>query len=120
MALACKKMPVGADDFKKVRETCYLVDKTQFISDFLRNHNEVTLRVGTDGYCYLKRDNDGEITYIEATGKHEERLNQIYEKYGDNPERTQGKLQILYLAMLAEGNTPMEIADNLFINTQGE
>ena len=36
-------MPVGVDDFAKVRREYYFVDKTQFLSEFLKNHAEVTL-----------------------------------------------------------------------------
>ena len=36
-------MPIGIDDFKKARESYYLVDKTQFISEFFRSRAEVTL-----------------------------------------------------------------------------
>ena len=36
-------MPIGVDDFKEVRERCYLVDKTPFISDFFKTHAKVTL-----------------------------------------------------------------------------
>ena len=37
------KMPVGMSDFKTVRETCYMVDKTDFICRLLDNHKNVTL-----------------------------------------------------------------------------
>ena len=37
------KMPVGMSDFKTVRETCYMVDKTDFIRRLLDNHKSVTL-----------------------------------------------------------------------------
>lgn len=37
------KMPVGMSDFKTVRETCYMVDKTDFICRLLDNHKSVTL-----------------------------------------------------------------------------
>lgn len=36
------KMPVGMSDFKTVRETCYMVDKTEFIRRLLDNHKSVT------------------------------------------------------------------------------
>ncbi len=38
-----KRMPVGTDDFKRLREECYFVDKTRFIRDLLDNHGDVTL-----------------------------------------------------------------------------
>ncbi len=38
-----KHMPVGIDDFAKVRESYYFVDKTGFLREFLKNHAEVTL-----------------------------------------------------------------------------
>ena len=36
-------MPIGIDDFAKVRSNYYFVDKTAFIGEFLKNHAEVTL-----------------------------------------------------------------------------
>ncbi len=38
-----KRLPVGASDFKRIREECYFVDKTRFIKEFLDDHSEVTL-----------------------------------------------------------------------------
>ena len=38
-----KRLPVGASDFKKIREECYFVDKTRMIKEFLDDHSEVTL-----------------------------------------------------------------------------
>ena len=40
---ACSRLPVGLDDFKKLREGYLFVDKTRFIKEFLDNHSEVTL-----------------------------------------------------------------------------
>ena len=37
------RMPVGIDDFQKVREGYYFVDKTDFIKDLIDSHGEVTL-----------------------------------------------------------------------------
>ena len=37
------KMPIGMDDFSKVRNGYYFVDKTPFLQAFLKNHAEVTL-----------------------------------------------------------------------------
>ena len=36
-------MPVGVDDFKKVREEYYYVDKTDFIKSLIDGHSQVTL-----------------------------------------------------------------------------
>lgn len=36
-------MPIGIDDFKKVREQYYFVDKTDFIRQLIDNHSDVTL-----------------------------------------------------------------------------
>lgn len=36
-------MPVGVDDFKKLREQYYFVDKTDFIRQLIENHSDVTL-----------------------------------------------------------------------------
>ena len=36
-------MPIGVDDFKKLREEYYFVDKTGFLADFFPQHAEVTL-----------------------------------------------------------------------------
>lgn len=38
-----KRMPIGVDDFKKVVEDYYYVDKTLFIKELLDNHGDVTL-----------------------------------------------------------------------------
>ena len=38
-----KVMPVGVDDFKKLREQYYFVDKTKFIQDLIDGHSDVTL-----------------------------------------------------------------------------
>ena len=38
-----KRLPVGIDDFKEMRENCYFVDKTRFIKDVLDNCGYVTL-----------------------------------------------------------------------------
>ena len=38
-----KRMPVGVDDFKKVREQYYFVDKTKFIQELIDGHSDVTL-----------------------------------------------------------------------------
>ena len=43
MSSASKRMPVGLDDYKKLREEYYFVDKTRFIREFLDGHGEVTL-----------------------------------------------------------------------------
>ena len=37
-----KRLPVGASDFKRIREECYFVDKTRFIKEFLDDHSKVT------------------------------------------------------------------------------
>ena len=36
-------MPIGRGDFADVRRECYLVDKTAFLCDFLKQHAQVTL-----------------------------------------------------------------------------
>ncbi|MDY3917259.1 MAG: AAA family ATPase [Selenomonadaceae bacterium] len=36
-------MPIGVDDFAKVRRGFYFVDKTNFLREFVRDHAEVTL-----------------------------------------------------------------------------
>ena len=36
-------MPIGEDDFKKVRENHYFVEKSRFLSAFFPGHAEVTL-----------------------------------------------------------------------------
>ena len=38
-----KAMPIGADDFKEVREKYYFVDKTDFIRQLIDEHSKVTL-----------------------------------------------------------------------------
>ena len=38
-----KRMPVGVDDFKKLREGYYFVDKTRFIQELIDGHSDVTL-----------------------------------------------------------------------------
>lgn len=38
-----KRMPVGIDDFKKLREGYYFVDKTKFIQELIDGHSDVTL-----------------------------------------------------------------------------
>ena len=38
-----KQLPVGIDDFRKVVNQYYYVDKTLFIKELLDNHGEVTL-----------------------------------------------------------------------------
>ena len=38
-----KAMPIGVDDFKKVREDYYFVDKTDFIRQLIDTHSAVTL-----------------------------------------------------------------------------
>lgn len=38
-----KAMPIGVDDFKKVREKYYFVDKTDFIRQLIDDHSDVTL-----------------------------------------------------------------------------
>ena len=38
-----KRMPIGVDDFKKVVENYYYVDKTLFIKELLDSHGDVTL-----------------------------------------------------------------------------
>lgn len=38
-----KVMPVGVDDFKKLREQYYFVDKTRFIQELIEGHSQVTL-----------------------------------------------------------------------------
>ena len=43
MRLMDIKMPIGMDDFSKVRNGYYFVDKTPFLQAFLKNHAEVTL-----------------------------------------------------------------------------
>lgn len=37
-----KLMPVGVDDFKKLREKYYFVDKTKFIQELIDGHSDVT------------------------------------------------------------------------------
>ncbi|MBQ7497557.1 MAG: AAA family ATPase [Selenomonas sp.] len=38
-----KRLPVGTDDYKRLREDFYFVDKTRFIKEILDQHSEVTL-----------------------------------------------------------------------------
>ena len=38
-----KRFLIGGDDFAEARKECYLVDKTQFISDFLATRTKVVL-----------------------------------------------------------------------------
>lgn len=38
-----KRMPVGIDDFKELREQYYFVDKTKFIQELIDGHSKVTL-----------------------------------------------------------------------------
>ena len=38
-----KRMPVGVEDFKKLREKYYFVDKTKFIQELIDGHSDVTL-----------------------------------------------------------------------------
>jgi hypothetical protein len=38
-----KILPIGTEDFAKLRERYYFVDKSGFIAEFLHNHNDVTL-----------------------------------------------------------------------------
>lgn len=38
-----RRMPVGVEDFKKLVEQCYFVDKTRFIQELLDTHGDVTL-----------------------------------------------------------------------------
>ena len=38
-----KAMPIGVDDFKKVRESYYFVDKTDFIRQLIDSHSDATL-----------------------------------------------------------------------------
>lgn len=38
-----KKMPIGIDDFKEMVSDYYYVDKTKFITEFLKDHAKVTL-----------------------------------------------------------------------------
>ena len=38
-----KPMPIGIEDFKKLRENYCFVDKTRFIQELLDNHGDVTL-----------------------------------------------------------------------------
>ena len=41
-----KGIPIGIEDFKKIRETdCYYIDKTKFIEDILIDRTEVKLFV---------------------------------------------------------------------------
>lgn len=51
-----KGIPIGIEDFKKIRETdCYYIDKTKFIEDILIDRTEVKL------FCRLGRIKKGEI-----------------------------------------------------------
>ncbi|WP_278946891.1 AAA family ATPase [Megasphaera elsdenii] len=36
------QMPIGLDDFKKVRENYYFVDKTHFIQSIIDGHSKLT------------------------------------------------------------------------------
>ena len=38
-----RRIPVGVDDFKTLREECYFVDKTRFIKELIDGRSEVTL-----------------------------------------------------------------------------
>ena len=38
-----RRLPVGVDDFKKLREECYFVDKTRFIQELIDERSDVTL-----------------------------------------------------------------------------
>ena len=38
-----RRIPVGVDDYKKLREECYFVDKTGFIKELVDRRSEVTL-----------------------------------------------------------------------------
>ena len=38
-----RAMPIGVEDFKKVRENYYFVDKSDFIRQLIDRHGDVTL-----------------------------------------------------------------------------
>lgn len=38
-----RRLPVGVDDFKELRQECYFIDKTQFIQKIIDERSEVTL-----------------------------------------------------------------------------
>ena len=38
-----RRIPVGVDDFKQLREECYFVDKTRFIKELVDERSKVTL-----------------------------------------------------------------------------
>ncbi len=39
-----RRMPVGVDDFKELRDNYYFVDKTFFIQELIDGHSKVTLK----------------------------------------------------------------------------
>ncbi|WP_456325568.1 AAA family ATPase, partial [Desulfonauticus submarinus] len=39
-----QKLPIGESDFKKLKEkNCYLVDKSDFIAEIIRENNDIIL-----------------------------------------------------------------------------
>lgn len=54
-------MPIGVDDFAKVRREYYFVDKTGFLAQFVRSHAEVTLFTRPLRYCFLWKTGAGGI-----------------------------------------------------------
>ena len=61
----------------------------------------------------LIRDDDGKVTFIKLKPRYRERLDHILERYGSDEAKVQSKLQILFLAMMANGETPKKVTGNV-------
>lgn len=96
-----KRMPVGVDDFKKMRESYYCIDKTEFIKQLIDGHSEVTLL--TRPRRFGKTVTMSMLKYFFAIDHAAENRKLFYdlaiEKAGEDYMKEQGKYPVIFLSL---------------------
>ena len=106
-----KGIPIGIEDFKKIRETdCYYIDKTRFIEDILIDRTEVKL------FCRPRRFgktlNMYTLKYFFDVRNREENKKLFNGLYIENSPmmKEQGKYPVIFISMKGLGGLNWDVS----------
>lgn len=106
-----KGIPIGIEDFKKIRETdCYYIDKTKFIEDILIDRTEVKL------FCRPRRFgktlNMYTLKYFFDVRNREENKKLFNGLYIENSPmmKEQGKYPVIFISMKGSGGLNWDVS----------
>ena len=104
-----RRIPVGVDDFKSLREECYFVDKTRFIKELIDERSKVTLitRPRRFGKTITMS-----MLYYFFTNENIEENRKLFEEteiaaYGERYIKEQGKRPVIFLTLNDAKNMDM-------------